>query len=584
MGHFLRELKRRHVYRVAVTYAVVAFVTLQAAALVFPATTLAGAYDVLVLVAFVGFPIAVVLAWAFEVTPEGVRRVPDGGDGPDAPAAVPVAGVLALAALLAGSAYWAWGSVRSAPGGPDGATARSSIAVLPFASLSPDAGDEYFAVGLSEELIHALARLGGLRVTARTSAFTLGQAGLEARQIADSLGVATVLEGSVRRSAGKVRVTAQLVDAETGFELWSGRFEQPEGELLAVQDSMVGAIVEALEVELGGGDRARIRASLTAAHPSDTAAYDLYLRGRHVWLQRGDPRRALELFREAVDLEPTFARAWAGVADAYTILGSQGTLPADEAHPAARAAAERALELDPDLGEAHASLGAVFADYYWEWEAAGRHLRRAIELSPSYATAHEWYAELLARLGRADEAVQVARQARRVDPLSEPARASLVHALRLAGRLDEALEEARRQLEVAPGYVFGPLNLGLVLLDMGRPGEAADRFQETVERSGGDASALALLGAARARAGNPEAAHRALEELEGRGSTAPLLPAMVLTGLGEEDAALDALEAGLERRHWLMGTLAVEPMWDPLRDRPRFRAILDRLGLAPHAR
>lgn len=603
MREFFQELKRRHVYKVAVTYAVVAFVTLQAAALVFPATTLAGVYDVLVLVAFIGFPLAVVLAWAFEVTPEGVRRappVPAGDEATDATGAEDTGGdgrprggegtslawawALGLAVLVAGSAYLAWGSVRSTPGGPGGGTARTSIAVLPFASLSPDAADAYFAAGLSEELIHALARLGDLRVTARTSAFTLGGAGLEARQIADSLGVATVLEGSVRRSAGKVRVTAQLVDAGTGFELWSGRFERPEGELLAVQDSMVGAIVEALQVELRGGDRARIRENLAAAHPADAGAYDLYLRARHVWLQRGDPRRALELFRAAVDLEPTFARGWAGVADAYTILGSQGTLPADEAHPAARAAAERALELAPDLGEAHASLGAVFADYYWEWEAAERHLRRAVELAPSYATAHEWYAELLSRTGRSAEAVRVARQARRVDPLSEPARASLIHALRLAGRLDEAREEARRQLEVAPDYVFGPLNLGLVLLDEGRPEEAAERFRETAERSGGEPSALALMGAARARAGDREGALEALDRLREKGSAAPLHRAMVLAALGEEDAALDALEAGLEDRHWLMGTLAVEPMWDPLRDRPRFRAILERIGLAPYAR
>lgn len=591
---FASELKRRKVYRVAVTYAVVSFVTLQAAALIFPATTLEGIYDVLVVVAFVGFPIAVVLAWAFELTPEGVRRVPEVGeeerpeadDGPvDRPPgpALGWRGVMGIALLLAAAVYGSRVWIAEARDGITEEEARpATIAVLPFASLSPASDDEYFATGLSDELIHSLARIGGLQVTGRTSAFALGGRGLEARQIADSLGVAHLLEGSVRRSDGRLRVTAQLVDARSGFELWSGRFERPEGEVLVVQDSIVRAIVDALQVELGSDEHNRIRKGPARTRPADPEAYELYMKGRHVWLQRGDLERALELFRQAADLDPTFARAWAGMADAFTILGSRGRLPAEEAHNSARAAARRALELDPDLGEAHVSMAAVLADYDWDWAAAERHYRQAVELAPSYATARQWQAELLLRHGRFEEAIAAARTARRLDPLSEPARASLIHALRVAGRHDEALKEARRQRQVSPGYAPGHLNLGLVLLTMGAPREAAEELEAFARATGRESTAISLLGAARARAGDTAGARELLDELRGlesRLSVAPILPAYILAALGEEDAALDSLERGLVERHWLMGTLAVDPFWDPLRDHRRFRALLEKMKL-----
>lgn len=570
------DLRRRKVFRVAAVYAAVAFVVVQAAAYVFPALLLPEwALRVLVVLALFGFPVALVLAWAFEVTPEGVRRTSASWLRP--------AWLFAAGLVLAGAAWWGWSARQPDGEAAAGASRTSSVAVLPFASRSPDPDDAYFASGLSDELIHWLVRVRGLKVTARTSAFALEGAGLEARQIGDSLGVGAVLEGSVRRSGGRIRVTAQLVDAGSGFQLWSGSFERPEGDVLAVQDSIVRAIVDALEVEMAAGDGGRREHGTDG--PDDPEAYDLYLRGRHVWLQRGEPRRALELFREAVDRDPAFARAWAGLADAYTILGSRGDLPPDEAHPAARAAAERAVGLDPRLGEAHAALAAALADYYWEWEAARRHLDRAVELAPSYATGHELRAELLSRIGRHREAVRAARRARELDPLSEPARASLIHALRLAGRHREALREARRQRDAAPEYPYADLNLGLVLLDMGRAPEAAGAFRRAVERQGEAATPLALLGVARARSGRREAARSILARLAGReaGGAAPVHAAFVHTALGEAEAALDALEAGLEERHWLMGTLASEPVWTPLRGRPRFGEILRRVGLARYA-
>lgn len=455
----------------------------------------------------------------------------------------------------------------AAPAREDG---RPSIAVLPFTDMSATGDQGYFGDGVAEEILNALAKVPGLRVAARTSTFRLRDADIPT--VAERLGVGTVLEGSVRREDDMVRVTAQLIDATSGFHLWSEQYDREVESVIAIQEQIALRVVEALKVELGRGG------GLVSARTESPEAYDRYLLGRSVWNARGDGiRGSIEHFREALRLDPDFALAYSGLADAYVLLFEYNTMSPDEAIPLARAAAERALELDPTLAEPHTSLAEVLAAER-SWEGAEARFRRALELNPGYLTAHHWYGWLLTHLARHDEAIQYLRGAKALDPLSAIVRQDLAAAYYHARRFREALDESEACVEARLCTAMAR-DHGRTLLAMGRFEEAltAARERETASVQG---MALAALG-------RGEEARRVLEatleEAERTGDIDRPIPHLYLgemyVAIGEQDAALEAVERA-EELGLATGPVLIRewPAFDPIREHPRFQAVLERMG------
>jgi serine/threonine-protein kinase len=456
----------------------------------------------------------------------------------------------------------------------------ASIAVLPFADLSTGRDQQYLCDGIAEELIHALAAISGLRVAARTSAFSFRARDMDVRRIGAALGVATVLEGSVRRDEGRIRVTAQLVEVESGYRLWAGQYDRQMGDVFALQDEITREIANKLELKLVG-HRGR---PFVRQHPESVEAYNLYLMGRYQWNRRTEDgfRRGIEHFQEAVSEDPSYARAFAGLADCYTQLGDYGYLPPAEARAGAKAAALEALAIDPALAEARASLAYLTLLYDWDWPAAEREFLRALELNPGYATAHQLYAEFLTATGRMEEAVAEARRAHELDPLSLIVNTVLAWVHYRARELDQAAEQCRRTVDLDPNFAVAHHLMGWIHLQGGRHGEAVRAARRSVELSGRSSLMTASLGHALAVSGEPDEARKLLEELmrrKRRGYVPPYDIALVHAGLGEAREALEWLNEAHEERYGWLVYLQADPIWDVLRPEPGFGALVRRIGL-----
>jgi len=329
---------------------------------------------------------------------------------------------------------------------------KPSIAVLPFRDMSSQRDQEYFCEGIAEELINALVKLRGLRVAARTSAFQFKGRESNVKEIGEELNVRTVLEGSIRKAGNRLRITAQLVNVEDGFHIWSEKYDRELDDIFAIQDDISLAIVDKLSVKLFGEEKS----ALVKRHTVDQEAHNLYLTGLYFWNRRheGGMKRAMECFRQAIDKDPGYALAHVGVADTYNITGMFGYLPPKEAFPKAIAAAKRALEIDDTLGEAHASLGFARTFYEWDWSAAENEFIRAIELSPNYATAHSWYGLYLSATGRNDEGINEAEKARDLDPLSLIINATVGLLYYFASRYEESIANQKKALELDPDFLI----------------------------------------------------------------------------------------------------------------------------------
>jgi TolB-like protein len=419
----LAELKRRRVFRVAVAYAVVAFVIWQAAEIAVPGLNLPGwVLTLVILLTVLGFPIALVLAWALELTPEGVRRTLPAGAGA---AAEPTSAASAVTQ----------------------AVERKSIAVLPFANMSDDPEAEYFSDGMTEEIINALTQLEDLRVAARTSCFTFKGKAAHISEVGAKLNVATVLEGSVRKAGGRLRITAQLVSVADGYHLWSERYDREMEDVFAIQDEIAKAIADKLQVTLVAG----AAEPLVRPPTENLEAYDLYLKGRFFVNQGGDgPRKGLEYFQQALACDSEYALAHTGIAEAYVWLGGTGILRPQEALPKARDAALRALELDETLAEAHLRLGLLSWTHEYEWSNAEKYFLRALELNPGLAQAHSLYGFFLASMGRFEPSLAELRRGVELDPLSQTANTWLGQVLAWLGRFPEAIDRLRTALELDP--------------------------------------------------------------------------------------------------------------------------------------
>jgi TolB-like protein len=493
--------------------------------------------------------------------------------------------VVASAAVVAiGASVIVWSRARG--GGAGGASPRS-IAVLPLENLGGNDNDRYFSEGMTDELTGALSKVPGLRVASRTSVFALRKNGLGAQQIAKTLKVSSVLEGTVRRAGDRLRVSTQLTNADDGLTMWSEVYERQMKDVFQVQDDIANSIVGALRVTLAPGD-AQAPGGRARRGTEDLAAYDLYLRGRFFWNQRGSEalHRAAGYFQQAIDRDPKFAPAYAGLADALGLLPIYGSTPADSAYPLARTAAERALALDSSLAEAHTTLGLILKSA-GEWEPSARAFRRAIALDSSYATAHQWYAETLIITGRVPESAVQLKKARDLEPLSPVISAELCYSLGLMGRKDEAVAAGRRAIELDSTLWTGHAFLAFALLFNGDVRSALPEFKTAVRRGAQIDPLVGALAHAYARAGSSDSARALLPPLEARAQRpggSPVALAMAYAGLGENDRALSWLErAAREHDPWLYAMSINAPVYAALWPDPRFAAVARIMGLDPTA-
>jgi serine/threonine-protein kinase len=458
--------------------------------------------------------------------------------------------------------------------------ATRSIAVLPFVNASPDPENEYLSDGITDELIDALAKVDKLRVASRTSVFALKGKPQDARAIGALLGVSALLEGTVRKSGDRLRITAQLSSAEDGRLLWSQRYDRRQDDVFAIQEEIGRTIVDTL--------RATSFADLIAPAPKrateNVKAYGLYLKGRFAWNKRTREGVAegIAYFEQAIALDPNYGLAYTGLADSYALQLDYRSVPVAEGFARAKEYARRALELDETLAEAHASLAWSLFIYDWEWTGAGQEFRRAIELDPRYATARQWHAFLLATQGRLDEAVAEAHVAQQLDPTSVSVRRSLGWAYYYARRFDQARYHQLRAIAMNPTADESYRVLALTLAQQGDLPEALRIAREATELPGAGTYTQATLGYVLGRAGKEAEARailRALEMEAERDYVSPVSFATLYLGLGEPDRVLDWTERAYEERRGWLAYLKVNPILDPVRGKPRFEALVKKMKL-----
>jgi TolB-like protein/Tfp pilus assembly protein PilF/tRNA A-37 threonylcarbamoyl transferase component Bud32 len=471
---------------------------------------------------------------------------------------------------------------------PDETTAEreggESIAVLPFANLSGDADFEYFSEGIAEEIINALTQLPGLRVAARTSSFAFRGQGIDLAEVGAKLKVATVLEGSVRRAGNRLRISAQLVNVGGGYRLWSERYDREMTDVFAIQDEIAKAIAARLQVGLGGeGGR------LVTPATGSLDAYHLYLKGRYYLAQRGlGLRKALECFDRALALDPNYALAYAGLADACTVLAEYGLARPNVLRPKARAAVQRALELAPDLAEVHCASGALAFICDWDWPRAARDLRRAVELNPRSVVARQWLSYYLVFIeGGVEDAVAQARRAVELDPLSPLLVMQLGMTLTGAGRYDEAVSSFRRAGDLAPLMFQATIHLGLVFNHLGRSDEAIAPLEVAVTTSGRHPwtlAALAVCYSALGKRADVEAIHDELLARARREYVQSTILAIVAASLGQMDDTFRLLDRACDEHDGILVYSQRYPFFERLQADPRMERIYRRIGFLDAAR
>jgi TolB-like protein/DNA-binding winged helix-turn-helix (wHTH) protein/Tfp pilus assembly protein PilF len=486
--------------------------------------------------------------------------------------------VIAGIAALGGAGWGAW-RARAKPVPPAGAARIRSIAVLPLANLSGDPSQQYFADGMTDELITMLTELHMLDVTSRTSSAQYRNTTRPLPQIARELGVDAVVEGAVASAGGRVRINAQLIDARSDRHLWAASYERPVADALVIQADIAREIARQIQVQLSPAEDARLH-----RRPLDPGAQQEYLLGRYTWNRRNpaDLAQAVEHFQRAAAIDPRYAEAFAGLADAYAVLPIYNSTSARSAMARAKAAAEEALRLDPALAEAHTSLAHVL-EYEWDFAGAEREYRRAIALKPAYALAHQWYAEFLRLMNREGEAIAESAVSMRLDPLSPLIAVEAALPYYYRGDYDEAVRRLRRAIQMDPAFGAAYGNLGWVLEQQGKYAEALDAFDQA-NRHGLEGSPWIMGGTgwAYARSGDTARARDQLARLErlARTSDEPAAQvALVLVALGREDEALRWYERAFRQHDWWMLTIGVDPKLSPVRDSAPFQRLMTEIGL-----
>ena len=482
--------------------------------------------------------------------------------------------ILVAVALMAVPAAWML-RFRNRP-----SPAIRSLAVLPLDSLSSDASQDYFADGMTDELITDLGQISALRVISRTSVMKYKRVHEPLPQIARELGVDAIVEGTVLRSDNRVRITAQLIEAPADKHLWAQSYEGDVRDTLALQNKVARAIADQVRINL----TPREQSSLKTARTVNPEAYEDYLKGRYFWNKRTGEglKKATEYFNDAIKKDPTFGQAYAGLADSYALLGNGDFAVASprEAYPKAKAAATKALELDNSLGEAHTSLAFCLGLFEWNWDAAEKEYLRAIALNPGYATAHQWYALQLSLLGRFDEAIAEMRKAESLDPLSLIISANMADVLFAAHRYDEAIQQSRKAIDMDPNFAISHYELGQALAQKKMYNAAIAELQKANELSGGDTTCIAVLAYAYAASGRADEALKLLNELKSRSNhrfSYAAHEALIYASLDDKDQAMALLEKAYEDH---FDALALRsPAFDSLRSDRRFRDLMRRSGL-----
>ena len=484
-------------------------------------------------------------------------------------------GLLAAAVIVVAVAGYGLFQMLGPGGGP-----IDSIAVLPFENVGGDPDSEYLSDGITESLISRLSRLPGMKVIARSTAFSFKGKDTSPQEAGRELGVHAVLTGRVTQRGETLVVRAELLDVEHGTQLWGDRYDRPKTDMLEIEDALSRAIAEALRVQLTGEEE---EARLEGRSTRNAEAYEAYLRGRYYWNKRTieSLNRSLEYFEEAIEKDPNFALAYAGLADSYNLAPVYGGFAATKGHIKAKDAAQRALELDDTLAEAHTSLAWARLWQDWDWEGAERGFQRAIELNPNYATAHHWYAIYLNRMGRVEQAVAEAELARALDPLSLIINADLGNALIVAGRYEEAIGQLRKVLDMNANFTSAHVYLGWTYVQIGNNDEAIAAFDRAIALEGQIPRYVGNRAHALAVTGRTDDARTALEDLKGlakRADFSPYFVALVYTGLEDKDEAFIWLERAYEAHSRWMVRLHTEHRFDPLRSDPRFQSLLRRMN------
>jgi len=582
------ELKRRNVVRVAIAYAIVSWLLLQVADVILDnieSTT--WVFQATLLLLIIGFPVAIIFAWAFELTPEGLKKEKDVGRSESVTHLTGrkldfvIIGVLSIAVVV--FAVERFASVEQTPSSSLSTDDRRSIAVLPLDNLSPDPENAFFADGIHDDLLTQLAKIGSLKVVSRTSVLEYRDSPKNMREIGRELGVATLLEGGVRRVGNSVRINVQLIDAKTDEHLWAETYDREltAENIFAIQREIATSIAGELQVTLSRDEVARIGLLPTQS----TIAYDLYVRGRFFWSQRTEEgfNRALEYLNQAIEEDPNFALAYAGVASIYVLMGHElfsWSHPKDS-YPKAQAAARRALELDDTLAEAHSVLGDALLRYDWDFISADREHQRAIALNPNYGTGHQWYSHYLLPMGREKESLAHSLRALELDPLNLIINLHLGWHYFYVGEYELAIEQLQQTLELSPNFVVANLFLGQVYEQEMRLEEAIGQFERAADLSGRNPVHLAALAHAYGISGRQKDAESLLRELLSREQYVPSYEiAVIYAGLDRQDEALTWLERAYEEKDssWLVD-VALDPRFQQLHSTSRFQSLTRRLGL-----
>ena len=576
--NFFSELKRRNVYKVAVAYIVAGWALSQGIAQVLPVFDVPNwAIRLIVLLIMIGLPVALSLAWAFELTPEGIKRT-DAADavGQHSRGHTWIYIVVIAAAFSIGLFFLGRFSAGNKTASPVGIS-NKSIAVLPFDNLSRDPDNAYFCEGVQDEILTRLAKVADLKVISRTSTQHFKSVPENLPEIAKQLGVAHILEGSVQKASDQVRVNVQLINALTDAHLWADTYDRKLTDIFAVETDIAKTIAETLQAKLSGSEKTAMAKKPTV----NPEAYELYLKGRFFWNKRtgDDLRKSIEYLKQAIGKDPGYALAYAALADSYGILRFYGGASPNESIVPATAAAKKALELDDSLAEAHASLGLIATEEL-EINRAVNELERAIQLNPNYATAHHWFGLALATLRQSDRSIEELKRALELDPLSMIINADLSIIYLYARRYDAAETQARKTLEIDSRSFVAHYYLGEALQLTGRLKEAIPEFQRAVELNN-DPYSIAMLAQAYARNGQTEEARKLLAYLNEMAKSAEVPEyalAVAYTSLGKKERAIEALEHGFAggNKSYLF-LLPGDPILDDLRGDPRFEALVRKI-------
>ncbi len=575
--NFFAELRRRNVYKVAVGYAVVGWLLIQVATQVFPFFGVPNwGVRLVVLLIVVGFPIALVIAWAFELTPEGIKRTEEADRFYPGKSRGRAWIYVVISAGLLSAGLFFLGRYTAPDENKIGNVPAKSIAVLPFENLSRDPDNAYFAEGIQDEILTRLAKVSDLKVISHTSTQRYKSSPNDLPQIAKQLGVANILEGSVQKSQDQVRVNVQLINAATDAHLWGESFDRKLIDIFAVESEIAAKVADKLQAKLTGAEQHAISMQPT----QNTEAYQLYLKGRYFWNKRTGPdlQKALDYFKQAINKDPSYALAYVGLGDSYILLSGFGAARPQDSFPLAEAAAKKALEIDDSLAEAHTTLGFSLCVHHFDFAGSIREFERAIALNPNYATAHHWFGDgpLLA-VGQFDRAVAEGKRALELDPLSVIITADLGADYLVARRYDEAIEQFHKAIDLDARFYYAHWNLAEALEMKGNLREALAEYKKAVELDD-DPFVLALLGQAYAKLGQRDEALKILAQLpqiEAHRYVPAYSYALLYMALGDKDKAIESLERSYREGAGLdVIFLKVDPMLDPFQKEPRFQALV----------